>query len=98
MVCSATATASGTECVTRANSAANGPQATGSPSLSISMNSASRSSPCSSSFDFTMPSVSRVPQTSRTPISRITYGSAPMWSSWPCVRMTASMPPGASRR
>jgi len=31
-----------------------------------------------------MPSVSRVPQTSRTPISRITYGSAPMWSSCPC--------------
>ena len=94
-VWSATATASGIECVTRANSAANGPQATGSPSLSISMNSASRSRPCSSSFDLTMPSVSRVPQTSRTPISRITYGSAPMWSSWPCVRMTASMPPGA---
>ena len=46
--------------------------------VSISMNSASRSRPCSSSFDLTMPSVSRVPQTSRTPISRMTYGSAPM--------------------
>ena len=46
-------------------------------------------SPCSSSFDFTSASVSRVPTTSPTSILRRTYGRPPTWSSWPCVRTIA---------
>ena len=51
-----------------------------------SRSSVVRRSPCSSSFDWTSPSVSRVAHTSGTPTSRSRYGSAPTWSSWPCVR------------
>ena len=42
-----------------------GPDPDRAPSGSISISSAARSSPCSSSFDLTSPSVSRVAQTSR---------------------------------
>ena len=58
-------TASGTECAMRTNSSRNGPSSTGSPSGSISRSSVERSRPCSSSFDWTRPSVSRVASTSR---------------------------------
>jgi hypothetical protein len=78
-VCRTTATASGTECVTRTNSASNGPTRVRPPSGSISTSSVWTSRPCSSSFDFTSPSVSRVPHTSAwVPISRNRYGRAPM--------------------
>ena len=62
-----TATLSGTECAMRTNSSRNGPISTGPPSGSTSRSSAARSRPCSSSFDLTSPSVSRVAQTSRHP-------------------------------
>ena len=63
---------------------------------SASRSSAARSRPCSSSFDLTRPSVSRVAQISRTRTSRSRYGSAPTWSSCACVRTTART--GRSRR
>ncbi len=69
-VCSATATASGMECVTRTNSASKGPIWTGPRSGSISRSSLARIRPCSSSFDLTRPRVRRVPQTSGLPTSR----------------------------
>ena len=47
------------------------------PSGSTSRSSAARSRPCSSSFDLTRPSVSRVAQISSTRTSRIRNGSAP---------------------
>ena len=73
----------------RTNCAWNGPTCTGPSSGTASISSASAQSPCSSSFDLTSPSVSFVAQTSGAPISRRKYGSAPTWSSWPCVRTTA---------
>lgn len=69
-VSSTSATASGIECATRTKSTSNGPIPTGPPSGSISFSSAAWSSPCSSSFDLTSPSVSRVAQTSGTASSR----------------------------
>ena len=60
--------------------------------------SAARSRPCSSSFDLTSPSVSRVAQTSGTRASRRRYGSAPTWSSCPCVSRTARTGLSRSRR
>ena len=75
---STTATASGIECVSRTNSAWNGPTSRGGSSGLTSTRLASAPSPCSSSFDLTRPSVSRVPSTSGcVPTSRSRYGSAP---------------------
>ena len=82
-------TVSGTECAMRTNSSRNGPSWSGGPSGSISRSSDARSRPCSSSFDLTRPSVSRVAQISWTRTSRSRYGSAPTWSSWACVSTTA---------
>ena len=76
-VCSTTATASGMECVTRMNSARNGPTWTMPLAGSISRSSDARMRPCSSSFDLIMPSVRRVAHTSGTPTSRIRYGRPP---------------------
>ncbi len=61
----------------RTNSSRNGPIWMGSPSGLISRSSAAFSSPCSSSFDLTRPSVSLVAQTSGTFTSRSRYGSPP---------------------
>ena len=70
-VWNATATASGTEWVTRMNSIVNGPTCTVPPSGLISTRSTCGDRPCSSSFDFTRPRVRRVPHTSAAvPISR----------------------------
>ena len=69
-----------------------------SPSGSTSRSSAARSRPCSSSFDLTRPSVSRVAQISATRASRIRYGSAPTWSSCPCVSTTRADRRSRSRR
>ena len=83
-------TASGTECDMRTSSHAERARARSAPSPGpTSRSSEAFSSPCSSSFDLTSPSVSRVASTSRTRISRSRYGSAPTWSSCACVRMTA---------
>ena len=82
-------TASGTECDMRTIRIRNGPELDRPESGPTSRSSEAFSSPCSSSFDLTSPSVSRVASTSRTLISRSRYGSAPTWSSWACVRMTA---------
>ena len=71
------ATESGMECATRTSSIRNGPSSRGSSPGSASMSSAAWPSPCSSSFDFTSPSVSRVATTFSTSISRSRYGSPP---------------------
>ena len=82
-------TVSGIECAIRTNSTWNGPISIAPPSGSDSRSSVACRSPCSSSFDLTSPSVSRVPHTSSTSTSRSRYGSAPTWSSWACVSRTA---------
>src|SRR5262245_54542375 len=81
----------------RTNSTRNGPMSYGSPT-SASCSSAARNRPCSSSLDLISPSVRRVAQTSRTFATRSRYGSAPTWSSCPCVSRTARTPPGRSAR
>ena len=73
----------------RTNSSRNGPSSIGPPSGSISRSSAAFRRPCSSSFDLTSPSVSRVAHTSGTRTSRRRYGSAPTWSSCAWVSTTA---------
>ena len=46
--------------------------------------------------DSTNASVSCDPTSGMSLRSRSRYGTAPMWSSWPCVRTTASMSPSRS--
>ena len=67
---SITATVSGIECAIRTNSTSKGPMRGRLPG-SASFSSAVPSSPCSSSFDWIIPSVSRVAQTSGIRTSRI---------------------------
>ena len=57
------ATESGIECATRTSSSRNGPRSSGSSPGSASTSSVACPTPCSSSFDFTSPSVSRVETT-----------------------------------
>ncbi len=71
------ATQSGIECAIRMNSSLNGPIWIPSPSGSASRSVVEAASLCSSSFDFTIASVSLVAITSPTSISRSTYGRAP---------------------
>ena len=71
------ATQSGIECAIRMNSSLNGPICTPSPSGSASRSVVDAPSLCSSSFDFTIASVSFVACTSPTSTSRRTYGRAP---------------------
>ena len=68
----------------------NGPSWIGSPSGSASRSSAARRRPCSSSFDLIEPERQpRRPDLAARATSRRRYGSAPTWSSWPCVSTTA---------
>ena len=71
------ATESGIECATRISSTRNGPSSSGAPSGSASRSSAACPRPCSSSFDFMSPSVSRVATTVSTSTSRSRYGRPP---------------------
>ena len=95
---SATATQSGIEWVTRRNSASNGPTFRGGSPAAISTISASPSRRCSSSFPRTSASVKRVPRIGTGPTSRMNQGTAPMWSSCPWVRISASMREAFSAR
>ena len=79
--------ASGIECATEKNSTLNGPTCTVSPTSTV-VTCVLSSRRCSFSFTSTSPRVSRVQKTG-TFTSRSRKGSAPMWSSWPCVRKTA---------
>ena len=74
-------------CVTRMNWILNGPISTTSLGFT-GISSTFWSSSCSMSFSFIRPSVSRVPYTG-TLISFRRYGSAPVWSSCPCVMTIA---------
>src|SRR6266542_1033236 len=87
-VSTATATPSGMEWVTRRNRIRNGPASAGSPGT-ISLSSARSRTPCSSSLPSSRARVSAVPYTVVL-VSRRRYGTAPMWSSCPWVRTTAS--------
>ena len=72
---------------TRAGTA---PSSTGSSSGSASRSSAARSRPCSSSFDLTSPSVSRVAQTSATPhLAHAGTAASRRGPRAPCVSTTA---------
>ncbi len=71
------ATESGIECATRIISTVNGPSSSGASPGSASTSSAACATPCSSSFDLTRPSVSRVAMTVSTSTSRRRYGSPP---------------------
>src|SRR3954447_14085649 len=82
----------------RTSSIRNGPSQNGSSPGATSRRSASRSRPCSSSFDLTRPSVSRVATTTGTLTSRMRYGSEPTWSSCPCVSTTPRIMCSRSRR
>src|SRR6266511_952030 len=95
-VSTATATPSGMEWVTRRNRIRNGPASAGSPGT-ISRSSARSRTPCSSSLPSSRARVSAVPYTTVV-VSRSRYDRAPMWSSWPWVRTTASSAPSRWRR
>ncbi len=78
------------ECVTRMGSMVNGPSVNGSRGR-MSRRSAGSGSGCSRSFSATSARVSGVAYTgTRADFKR--YGSAPMWSSWPCVSTTPRKP------
>ena len=96
--CRATATQSGIECVTPRNSASNGPTLRGGSPAAISIISVSPSRRCSSSLPRTSARVNLVPRIGTGPTSRMNHGTAPMWSSWPWVRMRASMREAFSAR
>ncbi len=87
-----TASASGMEWFTATNSRANGPTCSCWPSLTVSVYGLIR---CSLSFASTSASVRPEPIRGMSPFRRSRYGTAPMWSSCPCVRTTPTM---SSRR
>ena len=87
-----TARASGIEWLTATNSHSNGPNFSTCPSVTVMVNGLIR---CSCSFASMRASVSREPTRGMSARRRSRYGTAPMWSSWPCVRTTATM---SSRR
>src|ERR1700687_2214038 len=74
--------------VTGMNSISKGPISTRRPPGMTSRSVVDWRRPASSRRFFTSASVKRVPYTG-TLRSRRMYGSAPMWSSWPCVRTMA---------
>src|SRR5919199_1231350 len=83
----ATARASGIEWLTATNSHSNGPNRSTCPSRTASVYGVIR---CSFSFASTKARVSWEPTSGRSGRSRSRYGTAPMWSSWPWVRTTAT--------
>src|SRR3954469_10799821 len=89
-VCTATARASGIEWLTDMNSQWNGPVRWSSPAATSTRVGSSR---CSRSLAATSARVNREPTSGMSPRSRSRYGMAPMWSSCPWVRTTASMSP-----
>ena len=100
---SATALESGIECVICTISIENGPSSIVS-AIATSFSETSRNL-CSSSFDRAIAIVSAPPYTGgrradglAARSSRNTHGSAPRWSSWPCVITIASMSFARSRR
>src|SRR3954447_22925374 len=94
---SATAIESGIECVMWMSSTSKGPSSRLSPgSTSSSSTSLMR---CSSSLERAIAIVRRPPKTGGgRSSSRRMNGSAPMWSSWPCVITMPSMSTARSRR
>ena len=87
-VCTATASASGIEWLTETNSQWNGPATWSSPAATSTSTGSIR---CSRSLAATRARVNRDPTSGMSPRMRSRYGTAPMWSSCPCVRTTASM-------
>ena len=87
-VCTATARASGIEWFTEMNSQWNGPATWSSPAATSTRIGSIR---CSRSLAPTSARVNREPTSGMSPRIRSRYGTAPMWSSWPWVRTTASM-------
>ncbi|CPU64079.1 Uncharacterised protein [Mycobacteroides abscessus] len=87
-VVTATASASGIEWFTATNSQRNTPSCSTCPSLTARVTGEMR---CSLSFASTNASVSCDPTSGMSRRRRSRYGTAPMWSSWPCVRTIASM-------
>ena len=91
----ATARASGMEWLTAMNSSSNGPSVRRSPSLTTWWTvSLSR---CSRSLGSSRASVSWEPTSGMSSRSRRRYGVAPMWSSCPWVRTSASTASSRSR-
>ncbi len=91
-VVTATASASGMEWLTATNSQSNGPNRAVWSSATTRSTGLMR---CSLSFASTNARVRRDPTSGMSRRSRSRYGTAPMWSSCPCVRTIASM---SSRR
>ena len=87
-VWTATARASGIEWFTEMNSQWNGPATWSSPAATSTRIGSIR---CSRSLAPTSARVNRDPISGMSPRIRSRYGTAPMWSSWPWVRTTASM-------
>ena len=83
-----TASASGMEWLTATNSSTNGPNVMVSPSLTTWCTVSLRR--CSRSLEPSRASVSSEPTSGMSPRSRRRYGVAPMWSSCPWVRTSAS--------
>jgi hypothetical protein len=84
----ASATQSGMLCVTRMNSMLSGPIVIVSRGWTVFSRFLSSRRPCSSSFGSTSASVIAVPYTGPSKTG-MTYGTPPMWSSWPCVNTSA---------
>ena len=90
----ATASASGIEWLTAKNSSPNGPSSTTSSSATGRSTGSMR---CSRSLAASSARVKRLPRTGMSARSRSRYGTAPRWSSWPCVSTTASTSSSRSR-
>ena len=90
----ATASASGMEWFTATNSRSNGPTFSCWPSFTVRVKALMR---CSFSFASTRASVSPEPISGMSLFSRSRYGTAPMWSSCPCVRTPPTMSSRGSR-
>ncbi len=90
----ATASASGMEWLTATNSRSKGPSFSVCPSFTASVYGWMR---CSLSFASMRASVSVEPMRGMSLRRRSRYGTAPMWSSWPCVSTTATMSSRRSR-
>src|SRR6266545_5318053 len=91
----ATTSASGIEWFTATNSHSNGPKVMTSPSLTTICGTLRCR--CSFSFASSSASVSWDPTSGMSGRSRSRYGTAPMWSSWPCVSTSAATSSSRSR-
>ena len=88
-----TAIASGMEWLTAKNWQSKAPSRSRWPSATSTVGGVIR---CSRSLACTIARVSREPSSGMSARMRSRNGTAPMWSSWPCVRMIASMSPRRS--